>query len=170
MAEELNEDAPGRFAVDTSRSDLYLVSVTGSLDAGAATRLLRLVDARLQAVELGHGCTRHIVVDLSRVSTVTATGLAILAHAPYAASHRGVGFCLAGVGALAATVPLTARKHLHRFVSYPSVAAARTALGQSTDRREGSDRVGPACSGPHSGEGALEPTAPAADPGSRVED
>jgi anti-anti-sigma regulatory factor len=136
MAEELDRVGIGRFAVDTSRSDLYIICVTGVLDNVAATRLLRLVDARLQASAMGHGCTRHIVLDLTGVPTATATGLAILAHAPYAAQCRGVGFYLAGVGALTATALLDTRRHLSRFASYPSVASARAALSQSD--REGS--------------------------------
>lgn len=117
-----------RFALDTSSSDLYLISVTGVLDNVAATRLLRLVDARLQVLESGHARTRHIVVDLSRTPTATATGLAILRHAPYAANRRGVGFYLSGVEALTTTAPLDARRHLCSFASYSSVAAARIAL------------------------------------------
>jgi hypothetical protein len=131
MAEELYGVGIGRFALDISRSDLYIISVTGVLDNVAATRLLRLVDARLQALELGHGCTRHIVLDLTGVPATTATALAILAHAPYATHCRGVGFCLAGAGALTATAPLDTRRHLSRFASYPSVASARAALCQS---------------------------------------
>jgi hypothetical protein len=121
------QDAGG-FAMTTPRRDVHVIRAAGELDTVAGARLLRLVDARLQLLDLGQVTTAHILLDFTVTRTASTGAIAGLDQAIDAAARRRVGLHLAGAGALVATLPVAARQHLGRFPSYPSVDAALDAL------------------------------------------
>lgn len=108
--------------------DWYVVPVTGLFDEAAAHRVVRLICARLHLLDTGRTRLRHIAIDVSECAGLTAEGLEVLLGSLPAAAERGVGVHLVGRGALTHDVPLRARRLLHRFKVFPTLAAARAAF------------------------------------------
>jgi ABC-type transporter Mla MlaB component len=111
-------------AIEAPTPRTYVIRVSGDLDRLLATRLLRLVDARLQLVAQGQCATAHIVVDLIDVHDLCATAVPALHHAHHAAGGRGVSLELVGAKALAERLGAQERQALSMYRSYPSVEAA----------------------------------------------
>jgi hypothetical protein len=102
----------------------YVIRVSGDLDRLSATRLLRLVDARLQLVAQGQCPTAHIIIDLTDVHDFYATAMPALHHAHHAAGGRGVSLELLGAKALAERLGAQERQALSMYRSFLSVEAA----------------------------------------------
>lgn len=120
-------------SLETPAVGLHLIRVRGELDESAGARLLRLIDARLQINGLGlrPGRTRHILIDLSAVTSASRAGLAALSHARHTTQRRRVGLALIGAGALTCRPGDTgahARAALRTLACYPDTTAAITAL------------------------------------------
>jgi anti-anti-sigma regulatory factor len=111
-------------AIEVPTPATYVIRVSGDLDRLSATRLLRLVDARLQLVALGQCPTAHIVVDLTNVHDFHANALPALHHAHHAAGGRNVSLELVAAKALAQRLEAQKRQALSMYRSFPSVEAA----------------------------------------------
>jgi hypothetical protein len=84
------------------------MSVTGELYTVSEIRVLRLVDARLQLLDQGHGEINHIVLDFSGARTATAAALAILGQGARRRAPPRHRFFTSSGSVLAATAPWTA--------------------------------------------------------------
>ena len=118
----------GGFATATPRTDLHVIRVAGVLDTLAGARLLRLIDARLRLLELGHASTRHILIDLTVTRSASTAALDGLKHAAYACRRHRVGLHLVGTGRLLAELPAPACHHLTRISCFPTLEAAQQSL------------------------------------------
>lgn len=118
----------GALTIDTPRTDVQVIRVTGALDGATGARLLRLIDARLQVSALGVTPTRHILVDLTEVRAATVTGLKSLTRADHATRSRRLGFSLVGAGRLTVGLQCAARQVMRDLVSFPDLTAALAAL------------------------------------------
>ncbi|RTL69665.1 MAG: STAS domain-containing protein [Pseudonocardiaceae bacterium] len=114
----------GFLAIESPAPAVHLVRVTGDLDAATANRVLRLVDARVQLVAAGSCVTRHVLVDLSGVTSLAPGTVTVLDRAREVAEAHGLTVDL--VGTSKHTVALSGRdRHmLLRFRAFPSVGVA----------------------------------------------
>ena len=114
----------GFLAIESPAPAVHLVRVTGDLDPATANRVLRLVDARCRLVAAGSCVTRHVLVDLSRVTALAPGTVTVLHRAREVAEAHGLTVDL--VGTSKHTVALSGRdRHLLlRFRTFPSVDVA----------------------------------------------
>jgi hypothetical protein len=123
----------GGFAMTTPRRNIHVIRAGGELDTVAGARLLRLIDARLQLLDLGQVTTAHILLDFGPTRSASIGAIAGLTRATCDAARRGVGLHLVGAGPLIVTLSVAARQHLGRFTSFPTVAAALDTLSPGVD-------------------------------------
>ncbi|WP_181784797.1 hypothetical protein [Pseudonocardia pini] len=107
---------------------VYTITVRGLLDRVVGTRLLRLVDARLQMAAYGHAPTEHVLLDVTDVQGIAPGGEAALRHAAHATARRGITFDLVGAAALAGRLGVTERQVLARYRGFPDVPTALAEL------------------------------------------
>lgn len=121
-----------RRGVETLRPDLFRIRVCGLLDTGVGAWVLRQVDARLRLVDDGHGRTRHVLVDLTAVTTATPRGLRVLRHGHDAARRRGVGFDLVGAAHLLPRLGPVEHALLARLGGFPDLVTAVATVASRT--------------------------------------
>lgn len=118
-------------------SGCVVVRVSGELDLLTSPRLR-------DAVDVAAGFSPHIVVDLSALTMLDSTGLAVLVYAQSMASRRGSRLALVGVVRSLTTVLRMTRLD-GVFVLYELLADAVAALtAPQTDRRDAARMVGQA--------------------------
>lgn len=119
----------GSLAVDAAEPAFYIVRASGRLDRSTATRIVRLVDARVRLLTLGLTTTRHILVDLANVAPVEPGALELLRHARHSATGGGLTLHLTGCDAVVAALGLRERQALAALPRFPTVAVAMEVLG-----------------------------------------
>ena len=115
--------------VDPVAASIVVVSAPVDLDHAAAVGLLRWCEAWLHRFDIGEALPAHVLVDVGHTRRVAPSGGAVLEQARAESERRQVGIHLVGVGSLLAASSLQARRCLGRWSSFPSLDAARAALG-----------------------------------------
>lgn len=131
---ETRRRGPVVLAVEAPAAGLRLIRVAGDLDAAAVPRITALTEALLRRVteEPPSVEGRHLLIDLSCVSSFAAGGPEALTRVRDRGAVMGVRVHLTGISARQRLLPGRVVNVLARISSYPTVECALRTLGAGT--------------------------------------